>query len=370
MKIIKQIIKNRAMSVHRYIRQIISHSIQLLCCPVQWIHTIIKHRISAVAILIIYMMMGVFINSHYAFPHFYLFTSLFMAIGTIVFLCLYYFSKQIPKLVNVLAIQPGARSANIFYYKRVKKTSLYIIVPVAIVLIFGIGGCKMFGALKITPTLYWILCLFSIVVYISIVGYLQYVFLFLYVIKLANSKDIYTNIQHDLTEYIPAELEWLQDLTKLCHIYRSAFFTLGSIYILAFGLFCFLPKMVTNINNPWFFILWGIISIAIVIVFPITTLIEQKKTKSIILRLKKTYVQDLVNELDLKSMNETSLETSQRRFFETMYTAQIMNSKDYPTQALGNSVYNISLAIINIAASLITVIQGLSTFLVDFPHMS
>lgn len=365
-----KIIKNKAMSIHRYIRRIISNSMQLLCCPVQWVNIIIKHRNSAIAILIMYMMMGVFFNSHYTFPHFYLFTSLFMAIGTIVFLCLYYFSKQIPKLVNVLAIQPGARSANVFYYKWVKKTSLYIVVPVAIVLIFGIGGCKMFGALKITPTLYWILCLFSIVVYISIVGYLQYVFLFLYVIKLANSKDIYTNIQHDLAEYIPAELEWLQDLTKLCHIYRSAFFTLGSIYILAFGLFCFLPKMATNINTPWFFILWGIISIAIVIVFPITTLIEQKKTKSIILRLKKTYVKDLVNELNLKSMNETSLETSQRRFFETMYTAQIMNSKDYPIQSLGNSIYNISLAILNIATSLITVIQGLSTFLVDFPHMS
>ena len=366
-----KIIKNKATSIYRYIRRIISNSIQLLCCPVQWVNIIIKHRNSAISILIMYMMMGVFINSHYTFPHFCLFTSLFMAIGTIVFLCLYYFSKQLPKLVNVLAIQPGARSANVFYYKWVKKTSLYIVVPVAIVLIFGIGGCKMFGALKITPTLYWILCLFSIVVYISIVGYLQYVFLFLYVIKLANSKDIYTNIQHDLAEYIPAELEWLQDLTKLCHIYRSVFFTLGSIYIVAFGLFCFLPKMATNINTPWFFILWGIISIAIVIVFPITTLIEQKKTKSIILRLKKTYVRDLVNELNSKSsMNETSLETSQRRFFETMYTAQIMNSKDYPIQSLGNAIYTISLTILNMATSLITVIQGLSTFLVDFPHMS
>ena len=365
-----KIIKEKAMRIYKYIKRLINNSIQLLCCPIQWVNTIIKHRILAIGFFIAYIMIGIVFNSHYTFPHFYLFTSLFLAIGTIGFLCLNYFSKQVPKLINVLAIQPGARSANVFYYNWGKKTSMYIISPAAIVLIFGIGGCRMFGALKINPTLYWILCLFAIVVYISIVGYLQYVFLFLYVIKLANSKDIYTNIQHDLDEYIPAELEWLQNLTKLCHIYRSAFFTLGSIYILAFGLFCFLPEMVAEINNPWFFILWGIISIAIVVVFPITTLIEQKKIKSIVLKLKKTYVQDLVNEINLKSMNETSLETSQRRFFETMYTAQIMNSKDYPIHSFGNSIYNISLSLFNTAASIITVIQGLSTFLVDFPHMS
>lgn len=309
-------------------------------------------------------------NSYYIFPHFYLFASLFIAIGTIIYLCLNYFSKQLPKLVNALAIQPGARSANVFYYAWVKNTPMYIISPMAIVLIFGVGGCRMFGALKINPTLYWILCLFVVVVYISIVGYIQYIFLFLYVLKLANSKDTYTNIQHDLEEYIPAELEWLQDLTKLCHIYRSAFFTLGSLYILAFGLFCFLPEMEADINNPWFFILWGIISIAIVVMFPFTSVIEQKKIKSIVLKLKKTYVQDLKKEINLKSLNETSLEISQRRFFETMYTAQVMNSKDYPIYSFGNSFYNISLSIFNMAASIITIIQGLSTFLVDFPHMS
>lgn len=144
----------------------------------------------------------------------------------------------------------------------------------------------MFGALELNPALCWILCLFSIVVYISIVGYLQYMSLFLYVIKLADSKNTYPNKQLEVAEDITVELEWLQNLTKLCRIYRCAFFLLGSLYILAFGLFCFLPKMATNTNTAWFFILWSIISIAIVIAFSITALIEQKKIKVIALRIK------------------------------------------------------------------------------------
>ena len=357
------------MYIHKCIKRIVGNFIQLLCYPIKWRDIIIKHRISAIILFCMYLMIGIVFNFCYAFPHFYLFTFLFLVIGTIVFLCMNYFSKQMLKLVSTLAIQTGARSANVFYYSYSQKTPMYIICPITVVLIFGIGGCRMFGALKSNPTLYWMLCLFAIVVYISIIGYLQYVFLFLYIIKLANSKETYTNIQHNLDEYIPAELEWLQDLTKLCHIYRSAFFTLGSIYILAFGFFCYLPEMVTDINNPWFFILWGIISIAIVVVFPITAIIEKNRIKSIVIKLKKTYVQDLVNEINLKSMNETSLETIQRRFFETVYTSQIMTSKDYPIHSFGNSIYNISLSLFNVVASIITIIQGLSTFLIDFPHI-
>ena len=265
------------------------------------------------------------------------------------------------QIVTTLAPQPAAWGVNGLYYAFLKKNILYIIIPISVALIFGVGGCSMLGVHNKQPILVWILSLFFVVVYISIVGYVQYIFLFVYILKLAQSKNSYTNLTRNLEEYIPAELVWVQDLTKLYHIYRGAFFTLGSLYIVAFALFCFLPKMQTNVNNHSFFILWNIIFIAIVVVFPITTFIERLKIKEIVHTLKKTYVKNLQSEMKLKNKNETSLERSQRRFFETLYISQIMNSKDYPIKSFINSAYSIALAILNIATSVITIIQGITT---------
>lgn len=113
--------RNRAMNLHKCVREIMNNSLQLLYYPVQWVNIINKHRNSAIAILIVYTIMGIVFNSHYTFPHFYLFTSLFMAIGAIVSLCLHYFSKQAPKLVNIPTIvQPSVEDSGVSHCARNK----------------------------------------------------------------------------------------------------------------------------------------------------------------------------------------------------------------------------------------------------------
>lgn len=349
------------MRIVKYVNRKINHFRNFLCCPKLWFDAPICCKLIIIMLIIVHLGVGIFINSKDRFTHFYLFSIIFYTIALISFFCIRHYSKSMQQIVNALAPQPAARGANGFYYAFLKRNSLYVIVPISVALIFGVGGCSMLTVHNKQPILVWILSLFFVVVYISIVGYVQYIFLFVYIVKLAQSKNAYTNITRNLEEYIPAELAWIQDLTKLYHLYRGAFFTLGSLYIVAFALFCFLPQMRTNISNHWFFILWNIIFLAIVVVFPITTFIEQLKIKEIVHTLKKTYVKTLQSDIKLKNKNETSVERSQRRFFETLYISQIMNSKDYPIKSLFNSVYSIALALLNIATSIITIIQGITT---------
>ena len=73
----------------------------------------------------------------------------------------------------------------------------------------------MFGAIRLTPTLIWMVVLFVVVVYISIIGYLQYIVLAIYIYNLAHGSGDYRNLPKSAVECIPAQLEWIQALTRL-----------------------------------------------------------------------------------------------------------------------------------------------------------
>lgn len=346
----------------------LSNVIDMLCTPTEWFDNLYKNKKKLIIYLIVYIFTGVLLKSSNSFPFFYVFLAIFALIGIIDTICLFFFSEEIRKITSSTANQPAAYGANGCYYRFFKKSHIYIFIPLVVTAIFEYGGCRIFGALTWSPLLLWILIMFTIVVYISIIGYLQYVGLFFYIMKLANSSEDYKNIKHSFDMYIPADLGWIQTLTKLTHKYQSAFFSLGGLYIIAFSLFCFAPQMEVQTAHPLFIILWVIIFFAIGLVFPITVLFERHWIKVIIAKLKVCYIKDLIFEVETKYNNQTksAQDFMQEKVLEIIYYKQIMNSKDYPIKHFAHNIYNIILFLFNLGASTATIMQGMTTFSSDF----
>lgn len=337
----------------------LKHIFEILCCPSDWFEKKENNKtFKKIYGIFMYLFMGFCFQHYWYFPYFWEFSIAFIIMGSAAFFCIYIFSEKMTTITSEIINQDAARKANALFYGRCKKSVAYILFPLLIVIIFECGGCYMFGALQVNPTLIWVLSLFSLVVYISIIGYLQYIVLAIYICGLATGSGLYHNLQKTAVDCVPTELEWLQNLTKLYHVYRSAFFSLGSAYIIAFGAFCWLPEMNADTSKPIFILLWGIITVAIVFVFPVITLLEYKWIKVIVNQLKKSYINDLSRESQIVFKAGT-LNASYQKLIETLYATQILNSKDYPVNSIWNTSYTVCVSVFNLFAAVITVLQAI-----------
>lgn len=347
----------------------LNYAYQLLLEPDTLLDIFTKDKkIESICLFIMYIIVGYMFQHNWPFPYFVVFVSCFCLIGIAAISFISYFSVKMQIISSSIANQKVAESANAIYYSYGKKSILYILVPLIVVGIFGYGGCSIFGALQITPTLIWILFLFAAVVYISIIGYLKYVVLAIYIHKLAISEFMYKGLPKFSIECIPIQLKWLQELTKLYHTYRSAFFTIGGAYIFAYGIFCWLPETKTNVSHPWFFILWSIISVAVILIFPIISLLEYKWIKKIVEQLKCSYIEDLFNE-ERRMLKDFKADTISSKVMTTIYAIQIMDSQDYPIKSLLGTSYSICITAFNVFASIVTIVSGLSMLPDDFHHI-
>lgn len=308
----------------------------------------------------LFVALGCFLQCRYPFPRFAVFVCLFLFIGL---LCLFserHYCVEMRKIISALLPQECARTANNFMMMPRARPCCFIVFPCVTILIFGIGGCLMFGAIRLTPTLVWILLLFSAVVGTSIVGYLQYVCLAIYVAKLAHGGGQYKNLEKKATGYVPAGISWVQRITKLSHLYRTIFFTVGCTYIIAFAGFCFWPDMAAQVDSPFFYILWGIIFVAIVLTFPVISLCEHKWIKQIVQHLKDSYIRDMENEQTILRKSSSPQWASA---VVSISARQIIESKDYPCSSLWGEGYAITMTIVNFIAAITTLFTDTVPFI-------
>jgi hypothetical protein len=292
-------------------------------------------------------------NEIWNFPYFYLFFISFTIILTIVVLSEIRYTKDINSIRSLTTINgDGFKKANLSYL-RFEETKWMGIFPLLIVAIFGIGGLSIFGALAISPTLVLCLSYFGITVYFSIVGYVQYILLLIYIIQISTDKMNYKNVSELISDRLPAEVNWLQMLTKLTHFYRTIFFTVGAFYIIAFGFYCSAPRFHAMTNHSAYFILWGIIVVAIVIAFPIISVIEYYQIKNIVKKVKSAYLQETKDNM-YKESEKISIE---RTILNQLFSASILASADYPVKNTPGIIYACIIALINIAGSVDTLIQ-------------
>ena len=333
-----------------------------LTCPESWLLKLSVKSPKAVTFLCVFVVFGAIFQQKYRFPCFYPFVGMFLFIGLFCLFAERYYCKAIQEVTAALRHQECILGANRFITTWGTHSPVFVIAPIATLLVFGIGGCLMFGAIELTPTFIWVMLLFSVVVAISIVGYSQYICLAVYIAKLSHCAGRYKGLVKRSTNYIPAGIPWIQELTKLSHIYRATFFTIGCTYILAFSGFCFWPDMEAKTNSICFYILWGIIFVAIVLTFPIISTLEHKWIKQIIQQLKESYIYDLQREQKLLKESQPEQLIS---VIVSISARQILDSKDYPLRSVWGVGYAMAITIINFVATITTIFTDTLPFIND-----
>lgn len=333
-----------------------------LTCPESWLLKQPKKPYKVSGCFCGFIIIGVVFQQKYPFPYFYFFLCMFLFI---VFLCFWaeqYYCKAIRKITDELRHQNCASDANDFIATWGTQSPIFVAAPIATLLIFGVGGCQMFGAIRLTPTLMWVLLLFSVAVMTSIVGYVQYVCLAVYLAKLSHPAGRYKGLEKGPVNYTPAEISWIQELVKLSHTYRTTFFTVGGTYIISFSSFCFWPDMSARTSSPWFYILWFIIFVAIVLAFPIISSLEYKWIKQIIHHLKKSYIYDLEREQNLLKKSQSKQLVA---VIISISARQILDSKDYPFRSTLGIGYAIAMTFINFLTTITTIFTDTLPFIND-----
>ncbi len=329
-------------------------------CPEAWLSRLAEKAHKTFGFLCGFFALGVLLQQKYSFPCFYPFVGIFLFIGATCLLSEQYYCKEMRKITDALRRQKCAATANFFMSTWGARSAGFVIAPAAIVLVFCIGGCLIFGAIQLTATLVWVLILFSAVVAISIVGYLQYLCLAIYIAKLSHASERYQTLEKKQVNYVPAELAWLQKLTGLSHRYQAVFFTMGCAYITAFSGFCFWPDMEAKTNTFFFYVLWGIIFVAIVLVFPIISILEHRWIKQIVRHLKESYIYDLEQEEKLLKRSHSEQFTS---MVVSISARQILDSRDYPLRSLWGSGYAVAMTIINFMTTATTIFTDTLPFI-------
>lgn len=341
-------------------------SVDILYMPNKWFYneTYLPNE-NFIIYVLIFFSVGFGLYQYFVFPYLISYVCFFCCIGLTALISISRYIYYMQKVVSSIAAQKTAQPANSFYYKHIYKNPSYMLFSFATILIFGCGGSILFEAASFDPLYVWVMILFTVVVYVSIIGYLQYIFLAVYIYKLASSKYEFSGLQHSLNECIPADIEWIQNITKLCHIYRTAFFTIGSLYIIAFGAFCYIPDFKVNCESLIFNILWGIIFIAIVLAFPIISFLEYLWIKKIVEKIKSTYIYDIQEETSRKSTISTNNDALkiQLFFLENIYALRIKESRDYPIVSAWNVMYSICLSIFNFIVVILTMVESIPTVL-------
>lgn len=298
---------------------------------------------------------SIYCNFKYPFPHFWYFIITFECIGTGAFFSVFYFRKTVDKILGLTANEPPCEKARILIQK-CQILKINQIAPILVVVIFGMGGCIMFSKLQVTPTFLCCMIIFVSVVYISILGYLKYIYLCVFIYKIAFSSKKYKHLPKMQSAKIPPNINWYKKLENLLYIYQSAFFLLGLLYIIAFGKFCFSPEFGVVVNSFIFIFLWLIIFIAIVLTFPIVVFLEINWMKKIEDNMVDFYFleskKDILFFEQKYKFSELFADVLRRNIIEN-----IMDKKDNKVKNIIFKSYSSAMTVINFMVSIITIIQ-------------
>lgn len=301
--------------------------------------------------IILFYRIGCYVNYISPFPHFYFFHNLFIVISIIAFISVRYFQVQMTELRRMMS---GDNNLHLINDKmsRLQLSILNIIVPPIAGSFFG-GLAILLVNIDIKKiSAYFLIIVYAFCVYISFLGYLQYIYLCVYIIRIGKNKHI---CKYD--EDFPSNTEWLTTLTKLYCRYRNTFFVLGTMYVLGviYFVLCKDFKVIEKLNTfPNFrialLLFWGGVLCAIVILFPCISIIEYVYIHKIVDNLKEESVSKInkwvFNNEDLKLKLEKS-----------NLVIAIRNTPDYPVKDVIGIIFSCIVTCINLAASISAIFQ-------------
>lgn len=171
-------------------------------------------------------------------------------------------------------------------YERIAKSNYNFIFPIT----FGCGIAVLTGhILKIQlDSCIKLYCLSALGVILGIcaVGFLQYFYFILFILRLAKK----ANEIKFYDTALPSKTEWLVDLASMASSYSTMYFLVGLVYTGLFYVFSFSDYFgniySTMLNPTVLYILWSIIIIIIIIGFPLTSILGLYALKVITTKLK------------------------------------------------------------------------------------
>ena len=221
------------------------------------------------------------------------------------------------------------------FFRRVNGKHNFFI-PIFFIVFFGSSAITL-ELVKIDPLGVCCLIAFVVIVYFSIVGYMQYIYLAIFIKDLAEID--FNKADQIYNKAYPAKTEWLVDITKLYQLYRNCFFLTGSLYIIAFYIFTYKFQIT---EYPRVFLCWGVIFIAIVVLFPVTCLSEYINIQVIVSNIKEAAVSNYLKRIRSQE-NEAEY---------VNLIINIMETSEYPYKDLLGKGMASLLSAANLAAAL------------------
>lgn len=297
--------------------------------------------------------LGIFINKRNPFPQYTLFQSLFIGIFIVAFFSVRHYEKQMKDIHRLMSGDNTLHHINDKMY-RFRYSTINLIIPPLATAFFGFLAIALVNVNINTPSAVYLIFIYTICVVMSFIGYLQYVYLFVYIKKLSrNTKTI-----HIYNRDYPSNTKWVILLAKLYGNYRNIFFVLGASYV--FGVIYFvlckdyrvIEKIILN-EWQWIYLIlfWGSVFLAIVVFFPISSVIEYINIKKIVDNLKNQTVVDLNKMIPLHSKNY------EMKIQKSYLVIAVINTPDYPIKDKLGILFSSLVTCINIFASVVAILE-------------
>lgn len=331
--------------------------------PYRWLEKwkMKKHGLAYLIYTVTFWIISIICNVIWPFPYFHLFFVSFTVFQSIALFAEIRYIRQTNSIRALTSGQDGFRKANRNFLK-FERSPWIGIIALAVVIIFTSGGLLLFGRLYVTPTLVLCLIYFAIAVYLSIVGYVQYIMLFVYLLNIGTDSEQFNNVSSQVTNKLPAEIDWLKKLTRLTHFYRTIFFSVGAFYIIAFWFYSNSDGFSATSNHWAYFALWGIIVIAIVITFPVVSVCKFRVIKRIVRKVKDGYINEIEREYAAHTHSETP--HAEKTIFCHIFSTSVLASSDYPISNRLGTTYAFVISLIGTIASADTLMQLIRNYLI------
>lgn len=235
---------------------------------------------------------------------------------------------------------------------RIRRNVMNIICPILVMVYFGILVSMLIGDYIYSPATIYLIIEYIVSVPISLIGYMQYIYLWILLKKVRNVNHIR---KYDV-DY-PSNTDWLVDLARLYTVYRNGFFSLGALYIAGVIYFVFIEDFLILTNvwiYPKFFIslvlFWGGVFLAIVLVFPISSVMMYQYIIAITEKLKKQSVSYIKRNYPANAKFELEIQ-------KTSVVIDILNTPRYPIKDFAGILFSGALSLFNVTASIVAVLQ-------------
>jgi len=309
------------------------------------------------------LLIGFSLNVRWNFPNFTFYVVLFSVILAVAYGCLSYFYPSMNTLhAEVTGLHPFDKS-EYFYIEETSSSIFYIIFPLCFIVIFGVGGTVIYGAVSFTPTFIWCLLYFTVVVYFSMLAYSQYIRFAIYLYKASHNDQQFENMIVPNQRELPPKLSWLIHITKISQVLNFMFFIVGGSYIFAFAMFCFSPVYHVKIGVGLFYTLWIVIFVFVVLAFPVICYRKVADIKRLVAKTKHCYIHEILLE---KQLQQSPVNDIARLsiIIRNYCISIVLNTPNYPTGGKVSTVFSAVGVIINFAASIATVLeyQGIRLF--------